>query len=495
MSVRTLLTVLTALAVVFAFTGPAVAGSVSITSVSSPDSVVQGDSFTVDVSVSGNNVQGNQIDVSLSLPSGLSCSQTTQTVSPGGTASFSCTGDSAGDYTGEISISTTATDGGDGSTLTASDQTGLEVLTPASLTMTTSLTDSSIDVGGSTSYTVVINNVGDASTTYSLSLAGSSGYSTTVTSGSTSGPIDGSTTESVTYSVTGDGEGTHALDPTVNAGNGQTLTESDSITVNTAGTPTPAPDGGGGGGGETTGPDSTEVSGVATENGEAEVSVEQVSADEPVSVSLDGIETDSISVAEVEADFSESTDDGTSMTVTASPDRPADAPDAPTDTVVGYVTVDVEDDMSEAVAEGTFTVDVSDADVAAEDATAYRYHDGEWSQVETEAVGDGTIRVLTPGYSTFAVGTTSGVTGADPTSATTPAATPPPSPSTPTGEGATPDPAGTTPSLTPGDGPTPTQAGTPSPGGTPTPGASGPGFTPAVALLALLVALVLRRTL
>lgn len=489
MRLHTVATVLTALAVVFAVTSPVAAGSISLTSVSSPDSVVQGDSFTVDVSVSGSNVQGNQIDVSLSLPSGLSCDQTTQTVSPGGTASFSCTGDSAGDYTGEISISATATDSGDGSTLTASDQTGLTVLTPASLSMTTSLPDSTITVGKSTTYTVVINNVGDASTTYSLSLAGSSGYSTSVTSGSTSGTIDGGTTASITYSVSGDGSGTHALDPTVNGGNGQTLTESDSITVNAPTTPTPTPSGDGGAGvGAGTpgpGPQTTDVAEVATTNGEAEVSISQISADDPVSVSIDDVQTESVAVTEVEADFSTSTESDTSMSVSANTDRPSGTADAPTDTVVGYVSVDVADNLEDDVSEGTFEVDISDADVPAEDVVAYRYHDDSWNQVQTDVVDSTTIRITSPGYSAFALG----VFGSTPIELQTPTAAPITPAETPSAPAPTP---ASTPTQTDATS-VPTQ--TASPVSSPTPGASGPGFTLGITVLALLSMLALREQL
>ncbi len=125
-------------AVVFA-ANIAFAGSISISSISIPSSVSQGDSFSVAVYVSGSSA--NSVSGTLTLPSGLSCSPTSsQTISLDGTgsgsATWSCSADVAGGYTNQITSSVSATDSATGGSLSASQQTGLSVLNSATLVTT-----------------------------------------------------------------------------------------------------------------------------------------------------------------------------------------------------------------------------------------------------------------------------------------------------------------------------------------------------------------------
>jgi len=217
----------------------AAAASLSITGVTVPDSVTQGDSFDLTVSVSGEEVQNDEADVSLTLPDGLSCSPAgsqTVTLSGGtGSATFSCTAEVEGDYTGQITVSASGSNTNNGDSLSDSAQSGLEVLSPASLTLSTSLDDDTIDEGSSTTLTVVVQNSGDASTSYQLGAPSGSGYSTSVASGSGSGTVRGGATRTVEYTVSGDSAGDYTLTTTMSAGNGQSLEEDNALTVESTG--------------------------------------------------------------------------------------------------------------------------------------------------------------------------------------------------------------------------------------------------------------------
>jgi len=243
-----------------------------------------------------------------------------------------------------------------------------------------------------------------------------------------------------------------------------------------------ADDGGGGGGGGVGGIIGTVVTTERTDDGTI-ATIERVAADDPtVSVAVEGAAVESFAVTEASATFDRGVDAESTMSVTASTDRPTNVPSPPVDgRVLGYATVDVEGTLADAVAEGSFTLDLSGSGVGPADVTAYRYDGDEWQRVETRAVGDTSVEVVSPdGYSVFAIGT--GETD-EPVSTDTPAST-----ATPT--------ATQTPTVTPtpiGTPATPTGAQTPTP--TETPGAFGPGFGPIVAVLAVLGAglLALRR--
>ncbi|MBI4017671.1 MAG: PGF-CTERM sorting domain-containing protein, partial [Candidatus Aenigmarchaeota archaeon] len=124
-----------------------VAASISISSVSLPATVNQGDTFTTTMSVSGSSV--SSVSGTLTLPSGLSCTPTSsQTISLDssgvGTGSWSCTASVAGDYTNQITAGVSATDSSTGSSVSDSKQSGLRVLSPASLSVTSSIVAGSV---------------------------------------------------------------------------------------------------------------------------------------------------------------------------------------------------------------------------------------------------------------------------------------------------------------------------------------------------------------
>ncbi len=237
---RSLLALALSLVVLASIATPVAADpSLSITDVSVPDSVTQGDDFDLTVSISGDELQNSEADVSLTLPDGLSCSPSgaqTATLSGGtGSASFDCSADVEGDYSGEITVSASGTNTNDGSDLSDSTQSGLEVISPASLTLSTTLDNSTVDEGSSTALTVVVQNSGDTSTSYQLSPSTASGYSTSVASGSDNGTISGGQTRTVEYTVTGDSSGDYTLNTTLTAGNGQNVLEGEALTVESTG--------------------------------------------------------------------------------------------------------------------------------------------------------------------------------------------------------------------------------------------------------------------
>jgi hypothetical protein len=199
------------------------------------------------------------------------------------------------------------------------------------------------------------------------------------------------------------------------------------------------------------------------------------------SIAVEGAAAESFAVTESSTAFEEGTDAEGTVSVSASAARPANTPSPPgDDRVLGYVSVDVEGELADDVAEGSFTVDLSGSDIDPADVTAHRYDGDEWQRVGTRAVGDASVEVTSPGgYSAFAIGT--GETD-EPVSTDTPATT-----ATPTG--ANPEESTETATSTPAtvDVGTPTRTATAT--STPTPGASGPGFGAPVALLALAAAL------
>ena len=221
------------LVVAAAATGPVAAASVSLTSVSIPDSVTQGDSFTIDVSVSGDGVQN--VEATLSTPDGLSCSpsgsQAVGLSGGSGSATFDCTADATGDYNGEVSVFVTADEYGGTNTYSDTRQTGLNVLSPASLSLTTSVGSTDLADGETTTVDAVVHNSGDTSTSYTVSVADSGGYSSSLASGTASGDIAGGTTTTVTYNVTADSGGDYDLTVTTDGGNGRSLSETDTLSV------------------------------------------------------------------------------------------------------------------------------------------------------------------------------------------------------------------------------------------------------------------------
>ncbi len=211
------------------------AGSVSITSVSIPDSVGQGSSFTISIYVSGS--QASSVKGSLTLPSGLSCTPSTPqdislTSSGTGSASWSCTADLSGTYASQITASVSATDSSTGGSLSDSEQVGLNVPAPASLVLSSSLSSSSINTSSSSSLTIALHNTGGESTNYSISISSApSGISSSVSSGSATGDISGGSVTNTIYSISGTSANTHTVTATITGGNGQTLLASNTLTI------------------------------------------------------------------------------------------------------------------------------------------------------------------------------------------------------------------------------------------------------------------------
>lgn len=221
-------------------------GSISITTVTIPTSVTQGDTFTVTMSVSGSTV--TDVKGSLTLPSGLTCTPSgTQTISLSasgtGSASWSCTASVAGDYSNQITASVSATDSGTGSGLSDSEQTGLRVLTPASLTASSTLSASSVAVSGTVTFTVGVNNVGDSSTTFNISCSASPCSCGSVANTAVSG--DSLVNSQITVTASSSA-GTCTVTATVKSPVQSDITTSQTLTVTASSGDTTSTTGGGG---------------------------------------------------------------------------------------------------------------------------------------------------------------------------------------------------------------------------------------------------------
>lgn len=121
-------------------------------------------------------------------------------------------------------------------------------------------------------------------------------------------------------------------------------------------------------------------------------------------------------------------------------DPPSGTP--PIDGSVGYFQInhDVPDEAI-ASAEITFTVSNLPDDTTPEEVVLYRYHDGEWQELETRHLGNNQFVATTPGFSVFAIGKKSQQT-ATPTKTATPTPTQTP-PATEMSGSQTPPPTGT----------------------------------------------------
>ena len=248
--------------------------SVSITGVTIPPSVTTGDSFTITMSVSGTEVTNMQC--SLTLPSGLSCTGGTQSCDSG-SASWSCTANVAGDYSDQITASISASYSGQ--TYTDAQQTGLQVLSPASLTASSTISGTSLTAGGSSvTFTVGVNNAGGTATTYTISLSCPTGLTCSPDSVSSTS-IDGSTLKNHAFTITPVTAGTYTVTATI-SGNGQTLTISQALTVTAASTTTTTSGGGGGGGGASSG------IGVSLARGNANITIHSIAAGKITNVTI-----------------------------------------------------------------------------------------------------------------------------------------------------------------------------------------------------------------
>ncbi|MBI4896064.1 MAG: PGF-pre-PGF domain-containing protein [Candidatus Aenigmarchaeota archaeon] len=219
-------------------TGAFASGSISVSSVSVPTSVTQGDTFTITMSVSGS--EANTVKGSLTLPSGLSCTPTgTQDISLStsgtGSASWTCSATMSGDYSNKITASVTAKDSSTAATLSDSEQTGLSVLSPAALSASSSILATSITTTGSTTLTVGLNNAGDTATTYTITMTCTG---LTCSPSSATGSISGNSLVNTQITVSGTTAGTYTPTASITGGNGQTLSTSKSLTVTATNTGT-----------------------------------------------------------------------------------------------------------------------------------------------------------------------------------------------------------------------------------------------------------------
>lgn len=231
--------------------------TISISGVTIPSSVTQGDSFTITMSVSEGSV-GSTEDVSgsLSLPSGISCtpsgSQTISLSGGSGSASWACSASVAGDYSSQITATVNAKDSSTKASLSDTEITGLTVLSPASLTVSSTFSSSSVAAGSSVTFTVGINNVGDSSTTFNISLDCPTGLTCSPSSvGNT--VISGSSLSNNQFTITGGTAGSYTLTATVQSPVQSDLITSQDVTVTSAGTTTTTSGGGGPSGGTVSG--------------------------------------------------------------------------------------------------------------------------------------------------------------------------------------------------------------------------------------------------
>jgi hypothetical protein len=168
--------------------------------------VTEGNSFDVDLNVlnpAGSSDSATNIEATISLPAGLSTGDAlTKTVAaslaPGGDAdvSWTVTGDVAGNYLGQIGITTQGTN-----TAQNSDTTGVLVKSPATIVggISCSATDSKV-VKTDFDVTVTVQNLGDLDATgISINLSSSPG-DISISNPRAIASIDGGSSGSSTYS-------------------------------------------------------------------------------------------------------------------------------------------------------------------------------------------------------------------------------------------------------------------------------------------------------
>lgn len=444
--------------------------SVTIDGVSIPASVAQGSSFDITVDVSATDGSGvSSIDIALTLPDGLTCTpsgaQTAQLSNNEGDATFDCTADAAGDYRGEIQVDADAT----GEDLSDSTQTGLRVLSPGALTVSTSLSDSTIDTDGESTLTVVIHNTGSVALDYTVSKTIPSGLSSSLDSGSESDRVGGGSIVTLEYTLSSSTTNTYLPSVTVDGENGQSLTESESLTVESTGG---GDDGGGGGGGGSSGPSST----ASVSGDRVQLSLDNARAGEPVSVDVPNspaMDRTGVQMRSVEVTLTRSGDSSLDIDTA---DTPSQSTPEGTRALFAYdVSTDLtDDDIDRATVRLTVQRDrVEDR----ESVTALRRTDDGWESVDTTVVESGdeefTYAVETTEFSEFALVEQTGDESTADAATTTATAT-----------------ATTTPTPTATATATPTATATTDPPVTTT---SQPGFGVIVAVVALLISAVLAR--
>lgn len=201
-----------AFALVFLAGSAFATGSISV-SLNSLNAIAVGESATVTATVAASGDNASAAQVAISLPSGLTTSDSTTqsigTISAGSssTKSWSVYGNSEGTYTITVTASATG--------VTSQTANATLVVSNSALVQTTTITApaSSLAAGGTTTFAVQYSNNGGVSATVNYSLSYGSGL--TLSSGASSGSFDlnagGSTTRSWTVSMSGTGNQTVTL--------------------------------------------------------------------------------------------------------------------------------------------------------------------------------------------------------------------------------------------------------------------------------------------
>jgi len=386
-------------------------GSLSISSITIPSSATVGDSFTITLSVSGSQLQGDQATGSLTLPSEISCTPTssqTITMSGGtGSTSWTCSANAAGDYTNQITASVTATDSGTLSTLSDNEQTGLNVLSPASLTVSSTLSSSSITTSGTSTLTVGVNNAGGQSTNYNITFS-TSGI-TFNPSSVTTNSIDGGTLENSAITVSGSTAGTYTLTATVMGSNGQTLTTSQTLTITSAGSGTTGPGGGGGSSGG-----SSSSTKVTVKRGNANITVPSIAAGKMATVSI--VKTEDVAFRQINISVANSVNN-IKIVITKLLGLPASITHEISGKIYHYIEISKTNFTDSDVSKINIKFAVNKTwltknNINASNITLYRWANNKWNELATTFLSQDSSEALyqaeSPGMSYFLIGTKNG---------------------------------------------------------------------------------------
>lgn len=394
------------LAFLVAMACPALAtGSISISSVSMPSSVTTGDTFTITMSVTGSEV--SDVSGSLTLPAGLSCtpsgSQSISMSGGSGSASWSCTASVAGDYTNQITASVAALDSGTGQPLSDSLQTGLQVVTPASLTSSSSIASSSIVAASSTTLTVGVNNAGGTTTTYSISMS-CTGLSCSPSSVSSTS-IDGNTIAYHTFTVTSASAGAFTVTATI-SGNGQTLTTSKSLTVTSSDSQLPGGGSPGGGGGAA----STRTFTLRYKKGNCNITVPSMAANSIMNITI--VKTEDIAFRQVNISVARAANN-TKIIINRIMALPSSVGHDIEGKVYHYISIEKENitdgDLSKVYIEFALNISWFDENgIEMQNISLYRWEGDGWNELPTAYISEDNSEVLyqaeSPGFSIFAIG-------------------------------------------------------------------------------------------
>jgi PGF-pre-PGF domain-containing protein/PGF-CTERM protein len=468
----------------------------SVTTLSAPTSAVQGENVTVTVGVTNTGDQAGRQTVDLRVDA-----NSDGTLDADETVATRTVGLGPGDSIEEtIDVSTEDLSAGTftyGLVIDNDTRTEEFTLVPPSASANFSVTDlsapASVTQGSTVTVTATVTNVGSQAGTQTVDFRlddGSGALAADETLASQSVSLASSESQSVEFEVSSDGLeiGTYRHG---------VVTDNDSqtaqIEVESTSTPTPEPS-------QPSDDSPPDFSSDLTEqsNG-AVVEFSDATANRRYSVDLgDSIQSNDVTVTGTEMFFDRNVNDGT-IEFSASGSAPDDAQElAGSLTYLSVETDDVSDDDLVEV-EIEFTVPLSaldEQDIDPEDVQLYRFEDGQWVAYETSHEGDGEFMAdEIPGYSVFAIGPAGATEAAAQQTATAtpePTATPTPDPT----ETATPEPTET---ETPEPTETETETAAPEPTDTTTPAAAQttstqfPGFTPALAVIALIVAALLAR--